>query len=447
MSDNTSRSILGALIMSPGLITATDELCVDLFPGRDKLVFQAIDKIWEESQPDQIELPILVDRLKDKVPATYLASLVGGSISVQPDGFVNLVKELARIKIAKSIVKIVNDASQEMVKTGEVDINTLAPLLDRYRTIGDKEKVMSASIRGWAMATAGEFSLPMAYRELGAKTTQEQGLVRVVIGKMAKEGLLTPVGRGYGHYRKVEKELDEVDIMGTAPTPLDIYLPLGLGNLIKIYPRSIILFAGASNKGKTALAYDFIKGNMDKHDCHLFFSEGGQESLRDRLERHTDKMIGEWRFKAYPRTKNFEDVIFPDDINVIDYLLLGDEFWKVSSYLDDIYRRLNRGIAFVNIQKNTLSEVGRGGEFGLERPQLYVTLSPDPDYTGDEDNVQPCLAKIIKAKAWARKTNPDGKVMPFQIEDGWKIVHWNNWHFPAKKEKKRDETFHPRRSY
>jgi hypothetical protein len=276
----------------------------------------------------------------------------------------------------------------------------------------------------------------MAYKELGAKTTQEQSLVRVVIGKMVAEQVLTPVGRGYGHYRKVEKDLEQVDIMGTVPTPVDLYLPLGLHHLVNIYPRSIILVAGASNKGKTALAHDFVKGNMDKHDIHLFFSEGGTESLRDRLDKHTDKMIGEWNFKAYPRTKNFEDVIFPDSINIIDYLLVPDEFWKVGSYLDDIYRRLNKGIAYVNIQKNSLSEVGRGGEFGLERPQLYVTLSPDPEMENHPDNVQPCIAKIIKSKAWRRKSNPDGKQMAFQIEDGWSIKFWNDWNYPPKKEKR-----------
>ena len=430
--------------MSPGLLTCSDELVVDLFAGRDKLVFQAISRLWEESQPETIPLAILVDRLGDKVPASYVSSLLDGVVSVQPDGFKELVNELAKAKLAKAIVKVVADAGQEIAKTGEIDLDAISPLLDRYKSIGDKERVMSASIRGWAMLTTGEFSLPMAYKEIGAKTTQEQGLVRVVIGKMVKEGILTPVGKGYGHYRKVEKELSEVDILGVAPTPLDLYLPLGLDNIVKIYPRSIILFAGASNKGKSALCYDFIKHNMDKYACHLFFSEGGVESLRDRLEKHTDKMIGEWHFKAYPRTRNFEDVIFPNDINVIDYLLVGDEFWKVGTMLDDIYRKLDRGIAYVNIQKHSTAEVGRGGEFGLERPQLYVTLSPDPEVEFHPDNVQPCIAKIAKSKAWKKRSNPDGKVMPFQIEDGWRILHFNNWDYPPRREKRGE--YHPRRT-
>ena len=445
MPDNTARTILGTLIMSPGLLTATDDLCDSIFSGRDKHVFKAINKIWEDSQPDQIPLPLLVDKLDGKVPAAYVSSLLDGIVGVQPDGFRAMVEELSRQYIAKQIVKHINDASTEMTKTGVVDLDTLSPLLDKYKTIGEKEKVMSANIRAFVMQSTGEFSLPMAYRDLGARTTQEQGLVRVVLHKLKEEGVISPVGRGYGHYRRVEKDLEEVDLMGVVPTPLDLYLPLGLDNLVKIYPKSIIVFAGASNKGKSALAYDFIKGNMSKHECHLFFSEGGVESLRDRLEKHADRMIGEWKVKAYPRTKNFEDVIFPDAVNVIDYLLVPDEFWKVGSTLDDIYRKLGRGVAYVNIQKNAMAEVGRGGEFGLERPQLYVTLSPDPDVENHPENVQPCIAKVAKSKAWKRRTNPDGRQMKFQIEDGWKILHWGVWEYPQKKEKKRDTEFHPRR--
>lgn len=447
MSDATARAVLGSLMMSPGLITATDEISDGIFIGRDRVIYHEIEKIWDEDQPKEIPLPILSDRLGDRVSASYLASLLDGLPAPEPSGFVSLVKELSRKAIAKSIVKLISDGSDEMVKTGDVDLSALSPLVSKYQAIGDKERVMSANIRGWAMLTSGEFSLPAAYKELGAKTTQEQGLVRVVIGKMVKEGVLTPVGRGYGHYRKVEKELEEIDLMGVCPESMDLYLPLGLHNLVKIYPRSIIVVAGVWNKGKSALCYDFIKHNMDKHDCHLFFSEGGTESLRDRLDRHTDKMIGEWRFKAYPRTKNFEDVIFPDAVNVIDYMLLGDEFWKVAIYLDDIYRKLDKGIAYVNIQKNATSEAGRGGDFGLERPQLYVTLSQDPEIEFHPENVQPCIAKILKAKSWKKRRNPDGLVMPFQIEDGWKILHYNNWDYPPKKERKpHDSTFHPRRS-
>lgn len=446
MPDNTARLVLGMLIMSPGLITCSEDLCEDIFSGWDKLIFTAISRLWEDDQPDIIPLPLLVDKLGNNVPASYVSALIDGVISVQPDGFVRLVKELARNKIARAIVKVVKDGEQEIVKTGEIDLDTLTPLIDKYKTIGEKEKRVSEDIRLWVFTTTGEFSLPMAYKELGAKTTQEQGLVRVVLHGMVKDNLLIPVGRGYGHYRRVEKELEEVDLMAIPPEPLKLYLPLGLDNLVKIFSRSIIVVAGVGNMGKSCLGYDFIKNNMDNHDIHLFFSEGDAGSLRERVDQHQDRMIGQWRFRAYPRTQNFEDVIFGDAINVIDYLLVPDKFWLVGEMLDNIYRKLGKGIAYVNLQKDPKTEAGRGGWFGLERPQLYVTLDRDHDIESPAENIQPCIAKILKAKSWKKKYNPDGKVMKFQIEDGWKISHWNDWGYPQKKEKKSGEgQFHPRR--
>lgn len=436
MPDNTARSILGQLIMCPGLITSSDELCVDIFTGRDKLVFNAISALWEENQPEQIELPVLADRLGDKVSKEYLASLLDGLSSVQPDGFVSLVNELAKQRVARAIVKTVSDAGAEIVKTGQIDLDTLKPLLQKYESIGEKERRMSSDIRLWVASTTGEFGLGTAYKELGAKTTQEQGLVRAVICNLVKDGELAPVGRGYGYYRRVEKTLEEVDLLGIAPDPIDLYLPLGLHHLVKLYPRAIVVFAGVGNMGKSCLAYDFIKNNMDKHDIHLFFSEGDSGSLRERIDQHKDRMLGEWRFRAYPRTQHFADTIFQDSINVIDYLLVPDKFWLVGEMLDEIYRKLGKGIAYVNIQKDPKTEAGRGGWFGLERPQLYVTLDKDYDIENPADNIQPCVAKILKAKSWKRKYNPDGKVMKFTIEDGWKIEHYNDWNFPSKKAKK-----------
>ena len=121
------------------------------------------------------------------------------------------------------------------------------------------------------------------------------------------------------------------------------------------------------------------------------------------IKNFVNKMIGEWRFKAYPRTTNFSDVIFPDSVNVLDYMLIPDEFWKVGSYLDEIYRKLNKGIAYVNIQKGGGAEIGRGGDFGLERPSLYVTLSQDLDVEFPAENMQYCVAKVIKAKSWRKE--------------------------------------------
>lgn len=430
--------------MSPALIRSTEDLCEDLFIGRDRAIFCAINRLWEDTEPDSIPLPLLVDKLDGKVTATYVASLLDGAAPVKPGEFNALVKELSQQRIAKAVLRTLKDNEAEIEKTGTIDVATLMPLLQRYNTLGEKDKVMSSRIREWVYQSSGEFSVSKIYADLGAKDPKQKGLVRAVVHKLLTDEIIVRSGKEEGHYRKVDKALEEVDLMSVVPEPMNLYLPLALDNWVKIYPKSVIVVAGSGNRGKTALAHDFIKHNMDNYEIHLFFSEGGVESLRDRLAAHQDKMIGEWRFKAYPRTANFEDAIFADAINVIDYMLVPDEFWKVGAYLDNVYRKLNKGIAYVNIQKDSKAEVGRGGEFGLERPQLYVTLSPDSEHVAADgpDSVQHCVAKILKAKAWKRKgANPDGKMMQFQIEDGWKILHYADWHYPRKEPKKREDSW------
>ena len=397
MSD-TSRKILGALTVSPDLLETTEELSSALFYGRERIVFESISSVWNESRPSTMDIILLSEMVGGETPVTYITNLL---------------------------------------KPNEIEWVAKEKFLAMVNELASRHHSLTRDVRLRIDYTVGDFTTPQLYGEFGATTVAEKDAIRQIIFRMKEAGEIVPVGKKDGVYRLVDKTLEEVDLLGTPPTPVDIYLPLGLDQLVKIYPRSIVVIAGAGNRGKTALAYDFIKRNMDKHEIRLLFAEGGAESLIDRLSVHPDKTMEEWKFKAYPRTRHFEDVILPNGITVVDYMLIPDEFWLVGHYLDEIYRKLDKGIVYVNIQKDTKSEMGRGGEFGLERPQLYVTLNPDLDVTDKKENEQYCIAKILKAKAWKRKQNPDGKSMKFSIEDGWCIRHFGNWEYHKKQERQK----------
>jgi hypothetical protein len=395
---DTSRKILGVLIIFPELLETTEELSSALFYGRERIVFESIASIWSESRPSTIDIVLLSEMVGGETPVTYITNLL---------------------------------------KPNEIECCEKEKFLTLVSELSSRHHSLSRDVRLRIEYTEGDFTTPQLYGEFGATTVAEKDAIRQIIFRMKEAGEILPVGRKDGVYRKVDKALEEVDLLGTPPTPIDLYLPLGLDGLVKIYPKSIIVIAGAGNRGKTALAYDFIKNNMDKHEIRLLFAEGGAESLIDRLSVHPDKTMEEWKFKAYPRTRHFEDVILPNGITVVDYMLIPDEFWLVGHYLDEIYRKLDKGIVYVNIQKDTKSEIGRGGEFGLERPQLYVTLNPDLEVTDKQENEQYCVAKILKAKAWKRKQNPDGKSLKFSIADGWCVKHFGDWHYAHKQERQK----------
>jgi hypothetical protein len=395
---DTSRKILGALTISPDLLETTEELSSALFYGRERIVFESISGMWSESRPSTIDIVLLSEMVGGETPVTYVTNLL---------------------------------------KPNEIDCVAKEKFLTLVNELVSRHDSLARDVRIRIEQTTGDFTTAQLYAEFREESVAGKDAIRQIIFRMKEAGEILPVGRKDGVYRKVDKALEEVDLLGTPPTPVDIYLPLGLDQLVKIYPRSIVVIAGAGNRGKTALAYDFIKNNMDKHEIRLLFAEGGAESLIDRLSVHPDKAMTDWKFKAYPRTRHFEDVILPNGITVVDYMLIPDEFWLVGHYLDEIYRKLDKGIVYVNIQKDTKAEIGRGGEFGLERPQLYVTLNPDMDVTDKQENQQYCVAKILKAKAWKRKMNPDGKSLKFSIEDGWCIKHFNDWHYAHKQERQK----------
>ena len=78
-------------------------------------------------------------------------------------------------------------------------------------------------------------------------------------------------------------------------------------------------------------------------------------------------------------------MIHPDEINVVDYLELTSDFWKVSGMLQEIQSKLAQGIAVVALQKPRGRDTGLGGDKSLEKPRLYLS-------------VENGTVKILKAK-------------------------------------------------
>ena len=128
-----------------------------------------------------------------------------------------------------------------------------------------------------------------------------------------------------------------------------------------------------------------------------------------------DMPIDEWNFSAWERSDNFADVIRPGAVNVIDYLEIHDDFWKVGGMLKEISDKLKGGIAVICLQKNKGRDEGLGGVRSLEKPRLYLAI--------DHGKI-----KIVKGKSWAdREVNPNNMVIRFKVVDGCKFIAESNW--------------------
>jgi hypothetical protein len=188
-------------------------------------------------------------------------------------------------------------------------------------------------------------------------------------------------------------------------------------------PKNVIVVAGSPNAGKTAFLLNVVKMNMGgKMPIHYFSSEMGSMELKGRLQKFNIP-LEKWRFNAKERSTNFDDVIQPDDMNIIDFLEISDEFWKVGGDIKRIFDKLKNGIAIIALQKHPKATMARGGVGTLEKPRLYITMDSG-------------IMKIEKGKNWKNsEVNPNGLQIRFKLVQGAEFKPQDDWqHDKSKKE-------------
>lgn len=283
----------------------------------------------------------------------------------------------------------------------------------RYVTRGEIK--YTNDIRDYVSLRDGVFTLRDMLKDLGVPR-EDYNKVTAILSRLRKDRVIEKVGSRDGHYRKPDREIEEVDIWGVDAHELTVRLPLDIHNIVRTQRKNVIVLAGAPNSGKTAFVLNTIYLNKDSFDIKYFFSEMGKDELRDRISMMPVTPQDFGRVKMYERDTNFEDVIDPNAFNIVDYVPIYDEFWKIGSVIDKIHSRLDTGLALVCIQKNSGALLGRGAEFAVERPRLYLSL----------DNGK---VTIVKAKLWVSpQFNPNNQTRRFRIRDFWELVPEGGWY-------------------
>ncbi len=280
-----------------------------------------------------------------------------------------------------------------------------------------KETIISELIEKWVDFTdGGWFDIKDIYRDIGVEDRRGRVNVAVILKRLKDRGKVIPHDKKHGIYRKTKEDLvesmwKEADPMNT----LKLKWVFELENYINLYPKSVVIVAGSFNAGKSALMFNFIKDNQADHDIIYFNSEMGPEELKVRLSKFPLE-YSEWNFRCFERSSNFSDVIFPDSINLIDYLEVTENFYAIGEEITAILNKLKTGIAIIALQKKRGVELGRGGEFSAEKPRLYLSI--DGGFPGQFSKL-----KIIKAKNWVdSETNPNGMTLSFKLVGGWHFL-------------------------
>lgn len=318
---------------------------------------------------------------------------------------------------------IKDEEKQELIKIGAVGAfwSRFGALSVRFGALSKRMENITDVVREYVEEVSGTFTNSQIYGDLVVQTAPDKKRVRSELSRLAKKGIIER-GAKNGQYRKIDNDLNEMDFLNAQDEQCNIFMPFGLHKIVKIMPGNIIVIAGQSNAGKTAFLMNIIRDNMREWGVHYFNSEMGSSELRLRLKLF-DHPIDSWEFKAYERSDNFHDVIRtgPGMLNIIDFIEIHDEFWKIGGMIREIHKRLDGAVAIIAIQKNKGETLGRGGAMSIEKARLYLSLSPG-------------TCKIAKAKNFIKPDfNPNGRSYDFKLVNGCNFVQVRDWHYKVKK--------------
>lgn len=420
------QSIIGAVLLGQPVPTLT---VADFRDSRHREIWRAMLTLANGSEP--VNLLTVADKIdRSIVPVSYLSSMTE---SIPPntkmDSYIEIIKNL-------SLLRRIIQSSSDFIKEARENKNAASLLEKMAATVQEcktelgtnRRRGLAGDVREWVLGAYGTFCLQDISNALAIKDRLEAKNLSKILSRLADEGLCERVPGRNGQYRKIEADCPEVDWRGTLPEPLPIRWPFQIENLVKTYPKNIAVIAGEPNAGKTALLLNFALLNQDTCNVHYFSSEMGPEEMKVRTE-----LFGpfvQWKFHFYERSTNFADVIKPNDINIVDFMEIHDNFYEIGGWLKAIFDRLDRGMALVAIQKNPGSDVGRGGYLSLEKPRLYLSLS-------NED--QGHILKIKKGKNWTQPTiNPNGLYVRFRLVNGCNLPTEFTWKREVPKPKQED---------
>ncbi|MBP7766581.1 MAG: bifunctional DNA primase/polymerase [Syntrophaceae bacterium] len=276
-----------------------------------------------------------------------------------------------------------------------------------------RDSSLASEVREFLLSTNGVISSTEIYNCLQLSTRDDRKNISIILKRLCDEGIIEKYGNKNGQFRRLDDELEPIDFLNASNDALALQWLFGIQNLVKIHPGNVLGCAGEPNSGKTALALNFARLQQDRFDVHYFSSEMGKTELRERLLKFPYPLES-WKVHFWERSSNFADVIRPDGINIIDFLEIHDEFYKIGLYIKDIFEKLKTGIAFILIQKNKNTDFGLGGMRSLEKARLYLAMEPG------------CL-KIVKAKNWASQNNPNGLSIDFKLVNGCQFMNTTPW--------------------
>jgi hypothetical protein len=299
------------------------------------------------------------------------------------------------------------------LKAGNIEPEVITQLLNIIAK-PESDKTLAKEIREWVLTTNGYFLTTDVYRELHLTTRDNKKKAVVYLLRLVKEGLMEKCGERQGCYRLVDKEAEEIRWWeADTELPFKLEMPFDLHKQVKVLPKNVIVCAGATNAGKTAFLLNAARLNVDHAPVNYLFLEADGGELKERLGKFQEVglcSLDTWRKVHFrERSANFHQVIDPDGINIVDYLEMTGDFYRVGEEINAISKRLDKGVAFIGLQKKPGEDYGVGGHYSAFRSRLYLSM--------DEGRV-----KVVKAKIGLGNQKLKDRVFRFDLVQGSKFI-------------------------
>ena len=289
---------------------------------------------------------------------------------------------------------------------------------------------ITSQLREWIKDSMGSFTVHDVDREFNLRTRTEKNARSRALNKILSENIIVRdrVVKGKYHIMDLHVEFDDRNKPMEDVYPLA--MPLNLDKMVIIPPKSIVVVAGATNAGKTALLFTIAKMNLFSPKKMVYVrSEMSAGEFFSRQRTFRDVPESDWdRMKSTERSTGFNAVIWNynrDGITFVDFLEdVGGEYGKMPDGVRQIYDALGNGIAIIALQKKTGLLYGRGGEGTAEKARLYLSV----DKLLDCHDCIICSATIVKAKVSIPDTvNHSGKEIHFRLIRGSQIIPITEW--------------------
>ncbi len=427
----SEQEVLGAILTQPNKLADIIELLTpgDFYRADHGHIYQVMTEMLEDDEP--IEIVNVSTRLKAK---GWLAKVGGREFLVgllTEAGSTRNLQFHAQKVHDKSTLRRLQATALTIAKNCEngKGANTLEIIEQAKSMLSEIEggakfkggKNIAKRIKAWAEVTEGNFEVTRCLKEVGLVTVGNKKAGLMALGRLVKEGFLSRIKPGI--YRLSSHDAPRLKLSEARKQGDEIPMcyPLSLENYFITYPKSIILFSGEPDSGKTAMLLNVARMNMHLAPIYYWTSEMGLSELYSRCEKFETFDAETWDQQIIfaERDADFADVVmlYPDAIHIIDNLEMHDDFYKVGGLIDSIWKALNRGVAIIGLHKDPGKIYPQGGMAALKRPRLVIDLKPRKGGGN--------IAEITKAKNWRdQMVNIKGKTFEYKLVKGCRIIEW-----------------------